>query len=360
MIILNAKEIKSKLTLEHVIQILEDLGAEPKQSSNLNEIWCKTVCHNGHSHKLYLYKDTLNLHCYTNCGSMDILQLIQNILDCNLTQAIDYIKDKFSFHNTSFHYGFETTVNTNDIDILDVILNKRQILKNEEWKPFKIIDDSILGKYYDFYHKSFYEDGISPLVLKKFEIKYDILNYRVIIPHRNKDGKLIAVRCRNLDEELVKKGRKYVPVVYDGKLLSAPTGQYFYGLYQNEKNIRLCKKVILVESEKAVMQYETMFPNGNIALALSSSNLSEFQIEILKDLDVEEVIIALDKEYDRVGTNEEKLYENKLKKTIANRLNFCAVSLLWDVKGLLNKKDSPLDKGKDIFLDLFLNRRYLY
>ena len=34
---LNAREIKDKLTLEHIITILEDLGAEPRQSSNLNE-----------------------------------------------------------------------------------------------------------------------------------------------------------------------------------------------------------------------------------------------------------------------------------------------------------------------------------
>lgn len=357
---MNAKEIKSKLTLDHIVEILEDLGAEPRQSSNLNEIWCKTICHNGHSHKLYLYKDSLNFNCYTNCGSMDILQVIQNVLDCNLVQAINYIKDKFGFHNSSFHYGFETTVHTNDIDILDALLDKRQVVKKEEWKPFKIIDESILGEYYNFYHKSFYEDGVSPAVLSKFEIKYDILNYRVIIPHRDKDGKLVAIRCRNLDEELVENGRKYVPIMHNGKLLSAPTAQYFYGLYQNEENIRMCKKVILVESEKAVMQYETMFPNGNITLALSSSHLSDFQIDILKDLGVEEVIIALDKEYEKAGTDEEKLYESKLRKTIANRLNFCTVSLIWDVKGLLNKKDSPMDKGRDIFLDLFINRRYLY
>ena len=55
---MNAKEIKERLTLEHIVEILEDLGAEPRQSSNLNEIWCKTVCHDGDSHKLYLYKDS--------------------------------------------------------------------------------------------------------------------------------------------------------------------------------------------------------------------------------------------------------------------------------------------------------------
>lgn len=357
---MNAKEIKDKLNLDNIINILEDLGAEPKQGSNSNEVWCKTVCHCGDSHKLYLYKDSLNLHCYTNCGSMDILQFIQNTLECSLVQAINYIKDKFGFYNSSFQFGFENTINTNDIDVINSLLSQRKIIKNEEWKPLKVIDENILNEYYDFYHESFYNDGISSTVLRKFEIKYDILNYRVIIPHRNRNGKLIAIRCRNLDEELVANGRKYVPIVYKGKLLSAPTKQYFYGLFYNEKNIRLCKRVILVESEKAVMQYETMFPDMNITLALSSSHLSDFQIEILKELGVEEVILAFDKEYDCVGNSEEILYANKLKKTVADRLNFCKVSILWDTKGLLNKKDSPLDKGKDIYLELFLNRKYLY
>lgn len=357
---MNAKEIKDKLTLEHIIEILEDLGAEPRQSSNLNEILCKTICHNGNSHKLYLYKDSLNFHCYTNCGSMDILQIIQNVLDYSLGQAINYIREKFGFYSSSFHYGFDNTVHTDDLEIINSFVEKRQIVKEETWKPFNVIDESILSEYYDFYHPSFYEDGVSYEVLNKFEIKYDILNYRVIIPHRNKDGNLIAIRCRNLDEELVESGKKYTPIIHNGKLLSAPTKQYLYGLYQNESNIRLCKKVILVESEKAVMQYETMFPNSNITLALSSSHLSDFQIEILKDLEIEEVIIALDKEYEYAGTDEETLYANKLKKTIVDRLNFCTVSILWDVKGLLNKKDSPLDKGKDVFIDLFLNRKYIY
>ena len=98
----------------------------------------------------------------------------------------------------------------------------------------------------------------------------------------------------------------------------------------------------------------------NDVYVYKNATLSDFQIEILKDLGVEEVIIALDKEYEHAGTDEEKLYENRLRKTISNRLNFCTVSLLWDVKGLLKQKESPLDRGKEVFLDLFLNRKYLY
>ena len=355
---MNAKEIKSKLSLEHIITILQDLGAEPKEGFSTNEILCKTICHCGDSHKLYLYKSTLNFHCYTNCGSLDILQIIQNVRGCSLTQAIDYISSKFGFYTNSFHSGFNTLNHNNDLDILDSLSTKREVYREEKWKDFKVIPDKALMGFYNFHHESFLSDGVSSPVLNKFEVKFDILNNRVILPHRNSDGSLIAIRCRNLDKELCDAGKKYLPIILDNQLLSAPTSQYFYGLYQNQDNIRKAKKVILVESEKAVMQYETMFPNSNIALALSSSNLSMFQIQTLKDLGVDEVIVALDKEFHICGTNEEYIYFKKLKKSILNRINFCTVSLIWDRQGLIDYKDSPLDKGKIVFTKLLKDRIY--
>ena len=194
--------------------------------------------------------------------------------------------------------------------------------------------------------------------MDKFEIQYDIYNDRIIIPHRYVNGDLIAIRCRNLDERLVETGRKYMPIIVDGKTLSAPTSQYLYGLYQNMENIQRLKRVILVESEKAVLQYETMYPDYNIAVALSSSNLSMWQVDILKSLGVEEVIIALDKEFDNSGTREEMLYAMKIDKSLVNKLSLFDVSIIWDYRGLLDRKDSPLDKGKQVFEKLYQDRIY--
>ena len=357
---MDIKDLKGKLSLEDIIIILENLGAEPKQSTNLNVIQCKTVCHNGDSHKLYLYKDSLSFHCYTHCGSMDIVQVVSNVLHCTISQSVKYIMQNANIQDTSFRFGFGQEDTNKDLNILDSLLGGRDIKTTKDvWQPFNIIDESILNKFYDYYHESFYKDNISFDALRKFEIKYDILNQRVIIPVRYSDGTLIAIRCRNLDMKLIESGMKYIPITHKGKVLSAPASQYFYGLYHNEENIKRCKTVVLFEAEKSVMQYETMFPNANISLALSSSNLSNFQVEELKRLGVEEVVIALDKEFELAGTKEEQLYLMKIQKTILKKLNFCRVSLIWDVKGLLNKKDSPTDKGKEIFLELYKNRRYL-
>ena len=351
---MKAKELKQKLTLDHVITLMEEMGGDPIQGRNDNEMMFRTVCHDGDSHKLYFYKSDMNFHCYTHCGSMDILQIVQNVMGIELPQAIKFICDRFGFQQ-EFYYG----LGTQEIDNADwEIINryKSKVKKTEQWKDFKVIDEKVFNIFHNFYHKSFLNDGISKKVMDKFEIKYDIYNDRIIIPHRHITGELIAVRCRNLEEYLVNTGRKYMPIMYDGKLLSAPTSQYFYGLYHNKDNIVKSKRVVLVESEKAVMQFETMFPGANVALALSSSNLSVFQINILKELGVEEVVVALDKEFECNGTREEALYALKIDKAIVNRLNNFNVSILWDFKGLLNNKDSPLDKGKEIYLKLYNER----
>ena len=53
----------------------------------------------------------------------------------------------------------------------------------------------------------------------------------------------------------------------------------------------------------------------------------------------------------------EKYYAEKVEKTIANKLKpYFSVSVVWDKKGLLDIKDSPTDRGKSIWLELFRNR----
>lgn len=358
---LTAKEVKERLTLKQIFILMEDLGADAIESRNPNEIHFRTVCHGGDSHKLYFYIDSRNFHCYTGCGSMDILKVLQNALGISLSKAIEYITMRFGMTDM-FKVGFgneETTVDSDDWSLMSSF--KMRATTEEKPKEIKPINENVLNHFYKMAHRSFLDDGISIPTIAKFGVMYDIYNDRIIIPHRNEGGELIAVRCRNLDEEMVNTGRKYMPIIIDNKLLSAPTGQYFYGLYNNKSNIKRFKKVILLESEKAVMQLDTMYPETNIGLALSSSNLSKFQIDILKSLEIEEVIVGLDKEFEVVGSDEEILYRKRIIKTILNRLKVegFMVSVMWDNYNLLNRKDSPTDRGKEVF-DKLLSSRFTY
>lgn len=125
-------------------------------------------------------------------------------------------------------------------------------------------------------------------------------------------------------------------------------------------NIILHKKCILFESEKSVLQLDTMLPDFSIGLCISGSNLTMHQFEILKGLDVDEVVIALDKEYDEVGSEDEIFYAQRIERVFKKKLApFFRVSVLWDVKGLLDKKSSPTDHGAEVFQELYTNRIYI-
>ena len=105
------------------------------------------------------------------------------------------------------------------------------------------------------------------------------------------------------------------------------------------------------------MQLDSILKDDNIGVALSSSSLSLVQVELLKQLNVEEVIIALDKEFMEYGTEEEKRYAVKVRKGVINKLlPYFNVSVMWDRDGLLGYKDSPTDKGAEVFYNLFRNR----
>ena len=73
---LNAQEVKSKITNANIITILTKLGT-PNYTETNEEIISNTVCHHGSSHKLYYYKDTKLFHCFTDCAdSFDIIELV--------------------------------------------------------------------------------------------------------------------------------------------------------------------------------------------------------------------------------------------------------------------------------------------
>lgn len=353
---MDAKKLKELITVEQIVQLVISLGADIKNGSNENEIWFRTICHGGDSHKLYFYKDSKEFHCYSNCGQMDIINLVQNIKKLTVTEAINYICNMFGFGNYTMIEGFhDSPATTLDLEILSRY--DEQPKEVDMTRDFKYINEDVLKRFYKYYHPAFYEDGISVQTLYKFGIRYDILNRRVIIPHRDELGGMVAIRCRNLDEDMVEAGFKYMPITIDGKLLSAKTSKYLYGLYYNKDAIKNLKKVILLESEKAVMQLDTILEGNNIGLSLMSSSLSLIQVELLKELGVEEVIVALDKEYEEYGSREEKAYAMKIRKGIINKLlPYFTVSVIWDRDNVLGLKESPTDKGADVFYKLFRER----
>lgn len=350
---MDANTLKKQLSENDLLSILEHIGAEPYLEGNV--IVCRTICHNGSNegkHKLYYYIESATFHCFTDhCGNMDIYGLIGRVLGKEFF-------DSYMFVLSYFGYEYEG----NQIDYsekLDMSFFKRFETKKIETKLPKI-KENILNLFYNMYHISWIKDGISKRSMNKFNIKLSITDEQIIIPHYDMDNNLVGIRCRNLKQDVVERGMKYMPVRHGGVVYNHPTGSVLYGLNINKKDINKTGKVILFESEKSVLQLDTMYPNCNIGVCVSGSSLTDRQVEILKSLNIEEVCVAFDKEFKNIGDNEEKFYAKKIEDTIVSKLKaFYNVSVIWDTNNLLDKQDSPVDKGKDVFSELWENRIFI-
>lgn len=106
------------------------------------------------------------------------------------------------------------------------------------------------------------------------------------------------------------------------------------------------------------MLYDSLFGSeNNISVATCGSSVSMIQVDFIKNLcNVDEVILAYDKQFQEIGDNEYKK-DIKLLTMIANKINkYCTVSIMFDKFNLLEYKDSPIDQGKETFEYLFTNR----
>lgn len=349
---MDARKVVGMLSDRDVFDLMVELDAQPVTKGDTFE--CRTVCHSGHKHKLIYYKDSKSFYCYTNCGHLSIFDMLGKTLDIEFIDALKYIVRKYNLHDSDHIEGFTYEKVENPGALLKEKLNK-------EKKPtFEKLDENLLLDFYPYYHQSWINEGISIGSMMKYNIRYSIVDNQIIIPHYDEEGNLIGVRGRNLNKDKVDEGKKYMPIYYEGKVLKHLTGANLYGLDKNKEMINQHKTIILFESEKSVLQLDSMMPEHSIGVCVSGSSLTQYQLDLIKQLDVEEVIIGVDKEFENIGDDKEKRYAEKVIKVFRNKLApYFRVSVLWDLKNELNEKDSPTDRGIKIFKDLYENRIYI-
>ena len=71
---------------------------------------------------------------------------------------------------------------------------------------------------------------------------------------------------------------------------------------------------------------------------------------------MDEICIAFDKQFKEIGDIEWKNWTKKLKDIYKKYGTKVKITFLFDKWNLLEYKDSPIDKGKDIFQELFKRR----
>lgn len=156
-----------------------------------------------------------------------------------------------------------------------------------EDRPLEEYDIKILDTYPKIISELFLKDGIPPTTQSDFGIRFSETQNRILIPIHQK-GKLVGIFGRynqkNIDEEFI---AKYLPI------LPYQKGKVLFPYDMNSEYVRKGKFCYLVESEKTPMlMYKYNWRN---VFALGGNAVKAHQIELLKELGVERIILALDK-----------------------------------------------------------------
>ena len=85
---IDIKDVLKKLTDEHIIEIMLELGCNyPTYSSRPNEMVFNSLCHEGGESKLKLYcysnEEVHRFHCYICLFSGNICDVIMHIRHCS-------------------------------------------------------------------------------------------------------------------------------------------------------------------------------------------------------------------------------------------------------------------------------------
>lgn len=352
-----------KITEEDVLNILAKFNVFPFENKTKdNEFWFQTHCHGGTSRKLCYFRDSKTFYCYTNCGFMNIFSIIMKLANVNFADSIKLIAKELGISNrkgfTSQNYNRNIIKEFNTINKYLSIRNK----KRKDLTHLPKINSDILNYFEDdVFYQGWIDEGISIPVMKKFNICWYESEKSIIIPHKNIHGEIVGIRRRSLQEK--DQDNKYMPLIIEGEkeLYSHSLNINLYGLYEHLQAIKKFKKVVIVESEKSTMLAQEYYGDNAFVVGTCGFNISNWHRNMLLQLGVNEVILGFDKfkkdfdilDFEDFDENDPEYlkYQRYIKriKSLAYKLTpFFTTYVLWDSEGLLEPKDSPFDRGKEI------------
>lgn len=195
------------------------------------------------------------------------------------------------------------------------------------------------NKYSNELPELWIDEGISEEAMKYFNVRTDKKNNRIVYPIYDMDERYICAKARTtLTNPEIFDIPKYR---YLGKI---GTNNFLVGWKENHEEILNQNKIIIFEGIKSVMKAWGW--GYKYTVSAETSSLNEEQVKIIIKNKIKDVTIAFD--------------SDKKRKDIIGKLktlkHFTNVYIVEDVKGLLDEKESPVDKGKDVFETLLEER----
>lgn len=353
---ISVQDIINSITLDDVKTFLESLGVDQiAVYEDKGYLVCPTICHNpldeAESMKLYWYQNNKIFKCYTECNeSMSIFTLYQKFMRINyhkvgFEEAIDYVKKCLKTITFSNKKKYKS-----DIDFERYKFDSSIPVMTEYPKE-------MLTYFLPYHHPLWLKDGIKPEVMDKFSIGLWNAENKITIPHFDINGRLIGIRARTLDPEEAKEYGKYRPVQIANTLYAHPLHFNLYGIYEHKKAIQCRRSAIIAEGEKSVLLDDGYYKKWSNTVACCGSNLNKFQVSLLTNiLGANEITIAFDKEYKDWHSEEAQVYRTKIENICRKYKGQATFYYIWDMDNLLEYKDSPFDRGKEVFEELYKHK----
>lgn len=342
--------VKEKLYNNHdlVVSILEDLGCHQINKRGDDEIRCARPDGDNRSCISIKFTKTIKCNVYTQQDKFgkyeydDIVSLVMYLKKWNFTNSVAYL---CKMADIQFDGEFKESKR---LSILKDV--KQEIRLNTYQELPKINRDIIkpaeLYKYKKCVVNDWIKEGITEEIQKKFGIMDDVYNMRWLIPIRDEFGNIINLKGRtyapNADLLKISKYIYYRKLKYNDIL---------FGYHITKNSIEQHKEVILYEGEKSVMK--SICYGYDWCTATSTNVINDFLLYKIKRMNVENVVIAYDKD---VSFRQMKTEAKKLSRLFN-------VYIIYDRKGLLGNaelKNAPVDCGKEIFEELYDKKEIIW
>lgn len=342
---MDTQELKERIVNdEKIVHILESLGMH---SIKENDKYITCGMKDGDNKKsTVIYKDNLHVDAYTRnivdaYGGSDIISLVSFVNGTYFTESIKWICDVCGYD----FYGQRTQGSKLAAWVRDMWKISKE--KQEDDEKLTPIDEKLLKHYGSYVTDMFLQDGISYQTQREFELGFDLLYHMITIPIRDELNFLVGVKGRLYKRKIEEWESKYF------YLHSCAKSKILYGLNKTKPYIKEKSEVIVVESEKAVMQLWSMGIKN--AVAISGHILSATQVQKLTHLNVP-IILAYDQgaEIGKDGKIDKNYYPNEFNKFLEKQ----ELYVIYDKsRKILNEKESPSDNPEK-WIELYNNYKF--
>ena len=225
-----------------------------------------------------------------------------------------------------------------DVVVKDYTASLKEIIngkkRKKEYKPNPVLPEEIMNEFYvknrPLPYQGWIDEGISYRTQVLYGVGWDWDSKRIVFPLRNRFGQLVGVKGRIMKEEDDPE-RKYL------YLYRCNNRYELFNFHMAHPYILIDKRVYIFEAEKSPMKAHSMGVFNTVAIG--SSDITEEQADMIKQLGLDiEIVLCYDKDKTAKEVKEHaEIFKGR------------KVFGMFDVNGLLDEKDSPIDKGAEVW-----------